>query len=140
MGEAFSLSLLLPSPCPPIGAAYTPLLSLAHLPETDWHKKGGTSSVFPATNRGFPWSPGTSRSSPSADKARLVDWTLVSILMDGCAILAAAIFWNARTLPITPRAFRETAWPLERFLVLRGAVEESGEGERDASGSVLTSS
>lgn len=92
--------------------------------------------MFPDSNRGFPCSPPNSGpASISAGRPRLLVWTVVSILMDGWAILAAAIRWNARTLPITTRAFLETVLRFDRF-VERGAAG-SGVGERD--GSVLKS-
>lgn len=85
--------------------------------------------MFPESSRGFPCTPATSElTSLSAGRPRLVVWTLVSILMDGWAILAAAIRWNARTLPITPRAFRETAW---RFDFRGRGAGSGGEGERE---------
>lgn len=96
-------------------------------------------SASPTSSRVFPTSPGKSPPSLSLGKPRFVVWTLVLILIEGCAILAAAMRCRARTLPRTPRAFRETAWLRDRFLRLRETVEESGEGEREASGSVVTS-
>src|SRR4051812_45312205 len=100
-----------------------------HSPATDRHKNGGISSLFPASNFGS-WSPSTSRpASLFSGRPRLVVCTLVSILIDGCAILAAAIRWSARTLPTTPRAFRETDWALDRFFGCGAGSDSDGERE-----------
>lgn len=85
---------------------------------TGWQRNGGTSSLSPASNPGLPSSGPSIISAPSSLSGcpRFVAWTLVSILMVGCAILAAAILWKARTLPRTPRAFWETRFLLETNL------------------------
>jgi hypothetical protein len=59
-------------------------------------------------------------------------------LMVGCAILAAAILWKARTLPRTPRAFFETRFRVEAsFRVPLRKLRVSGEGEREGGAVII---
>lgn len=107
----------------------------------DWHRNGGTSSLSPVSRPGSSNSEPDTTSKPpsvSSGRARLVAWTLVSILMAGCAILAAAILWKARTLPRTPRAFFETRFRVEAsFRVLLRELRVSGDWEREGGAVIM---
>lgn len=95
----------------------------------------------PAYNELYDECDGEKELGPCLDHDRVdsYDWIAqVSILMAGCAILAAAILWKARTLPRTPRAFFETRFRVEAsFRVLLRELRVSGDWEREGGAVIM---